>query len=400
MKALSLLVRLLLPAISALPGPAAERIVEVRFHGNYSIADAEMARLAGISGLTSPGAVSSDEIVRRLEKSGQFDWVRVEKRYLSMTDTERVVLLVTVREKEPVRSKFMFFPILSLTDEYGFTYGLRVTAIDLLGAGERISMPLSWGGERQAAIESRFDIPGPIIDSFSAGAGLHRKENPHFKIGDFRRRVWGSLHRRLGLLDLEGDAGWSSVDFGSIHEDFTSYGAGIALDTRDNVILPRDAVYAGFGWERMAVSGGPEIDRYKADLRGYKRLFGQAVLAGQTIWHIAGDSLPVYRKPFLGGAATLRGYEPGEFVGDNLFLSSVELRLPVASPRAVHRSGISFFFDLGAAYDRGTSFGGAEVKHGAGLGFFFFLAGLGIKADLAYDLNDSVRLHFGTGFRF
>jgi len=377
-----------------------ERVVQVRFHGNYSVTDDEMAAMAGIAHPDAPGKVSIDDIRERLQRSGRFEWVRVEKRYASMNDLEQVVLLVTVREKPPVKSKFMLAPILGLNDEYGFTYGLRVTAIDLLGLDERFSLPLSWGGERQFAVESYFDVPGPVVDSLATYSGINRKKNPHYDIGDFRGEIRGKAVRQLRPFQLEFSGGWSSVDFGSIHQDFAAVGASLALDTRKNVILPRDAVYAGFGWEKMAVVRGIDANRFKIDLRGYKGLWGKPVLAAQVLWHVADDSLPPYQKPFLGGAATLRGYQAGEFIGDNLFISSLELRVPFGSPRAIYRAGLDVFFDTGAVYDHGRSLTSADFKHGAGLGLYFFLAGLGIKADFAYDLHDSFRVHFSTGFRF
>ena len=47
----------------------------------------------------------------------------------------------------------MFLPIVSYADGYGFTYGGRVSTVDLLGIGERLSVPLTWGGTRRAALE-------------------------------------------------------------------------------------------------------------------------------------------------------------------------------------------------------------------------------------------------------
>ncbi len=47
----------------------------------------------------------------------------------------------------------MFLPIINYTDGYGFTYGGLISAKDTLGMGERISVPLTWGGTRRAALE-------------------------------------------------------------------------------------------------------------------------------------------------------------------------------------------------------------------------------------------------------
>jgi len=70
------------------------------------------------------------------------------------------------------------------------------------------------------------------------------------------------------------------------------------------------------------------------------------------------------------------------------------------SKLAVYRAGIDVFLDSGAVYDHGRSLGSADFKHGAGIGFFLFVAGFGIKVDFAHNLRDNFRVHFSTGFRF
>jgi len=390
---------LLLWRVPAAPG--GERIIVVRFHGNYSISDDEMARLADVR----PGAVLDEaslaEIKNRLVRTRKFEWVEVSKRYRSLSAGDEVVLVITVKEKPPARSKFMFMPILSGSDEYGFTYGGRFTSIDLLGAKERLSLPVTWGGIRRAALEGQRDFHNPVISSVYSGAGVSRKENPHFEIGDLRREGWGGVSRRIRQFQVDLSAGWTGVDFGPLSESFVNFRTDLAFDTRQEINFPRDALYAGIGWERIKLlDGGPRFNRYKLDVRGYKGVFGQAILAGQFLYHIADGRLPDYQRPFLGGSATLRGENPGAFIGDNLVLTSLELRMPLNSKLAVYRAGIDIFLDSGAVYDHGRSLGSADFKHGAGIGFFLFVAGFGIKVDFAHNLRDNFRVHFSTGFRF
>jgi outer membrane protein assembly factor BamA len=341
------------------------------------------------------------EIRQRLIRTKRFDWVEITRRYRSLTSQDDVVLVITVREKPPASKKWMLMPILTGSDEYGLTYGARFTALDLFGADERISFPLTWGGERRAAVESRFRLGTPVVDSLTAGAAVHRRENPHFKIGDLRREVWGGVSRRFRNFEVSWQTGWSGVDFGDSHDSFVTHTAGIVLDTRQDENLPRNAVYAGAAWEGMSIRGaGQDFNRYKLDLRGYKGLFGQAILAAQVLYHRADGRLPDYQRPFLGGASTVRGYKPGEFIGDNLFLTSLELRVPMTSPLKVYHAGFDFFFDAGAVYEHGRRLADTNFKHGAGLGVFFLIAGFGVKVDVAHNLKDSTRVHFSTGFRF
>ncbi len=380
---------------------AGDTVVEVRFHGNYSIPDEEMARLARVPVGSRLSEDSLQEIKERMMRTGRFSWVEVSKRSRTLADTGDVILVITVKEKPSLKSRFMFMPILSGSDEYGFTYGGRFTISNLIGAKERISFPLTWGGVRRAAVEGQLDLRNPVVNSLSAGAGISRRENPHFKTGDLRREAWGGVTHKFKNLELDWNTGWTSVDFGSTSDTFVTYGTDLIFDTRQDINLPRNAVYAGFGWERMALfHGGPSFNRYKWDFRGYKGLFGQSILAGQFLYHTTDERLPDYQRPFLGGSATLRGENPGAFIGDNLALSSIELRVPLNSKLAVYQAGMDLFLDSGAVFDHGQTLGSADFKHGAGLGFFLFVAGFGIKVDFAYNLRDNFRVHFSTRFRF
>ena len=378
-----------------------EFVSEIVFHGNHSTSQDELQRLAGVRIGEPLTAGRIDQIQRQLMQSGDFEWVEVRKRYRSLSKSRQVVLVIAVKEKIPASKKWMFFPILSGSDEYGFTYGARFTAIDLLGLQERISIPLSWGGIKQAALEGMFNLDSPLADRAFFQAGISSRQNPHFEIDDRRVELRGGLRRRLASFQLNLEAGWNNVDFDPIEEDFLSYKAGIVLDTRQDINLPGNAFYAGFEYEFVDIRGrDSSFHRYRFDLRGYKRVFGQASLAAQFLYQGSDSRLPDYQRPFLGGAATLRGHPAGEFIGDVLTLTSVELRYPLTSPLAVYKGGFTVFLDSGAVYDHGRSFRSADFKHGIGAGLFIFVFGLGLKVEVAHDLNDSTRLHFSTRFRF
>ncbi|NUR56200.1 MAG: hypothetical protein HOQ29_17295, partial [Acidobacteria bacterium] len=131
-----------------------ETIAEIRIHGNVTIQDDEVVRLAGIAvgAPLDPGAL--DAITQRLRASGRFDEVDVRKRYrtLAMDEVALVLLVherpgVTPDGRRPstirrVTSRLMFLPILRYDDGYGWTYGGRTSAVDRLGLGERLSVPL------------------------------------------------------------------------------------------------------------------------------------------------------------------------------------------------------------------------------------------------------------------
>jgi len=196
---------------------------------------------------------------------------------------------------------------------------------------------------------------------------------------------------------------WSDVDFDALDERFATLGAGIAFDTRRDPTIPGNAVYLALNWRRLFFLGGSaqvDANQTTLDLRGYKRLWGQALLASQFYWTFAGGPLPPYEQPFIGGGQTLRGYEAGRFLGDNASLAAVELRLPLTSPLSFARGGIHVFYDTGAVYDDGESLGGARFHHAVGTGVFFRVAIIGVRTDVGWDLEGSTRFHIASSVKF
>jgi outer membrane protein assembly factor BamA len=410
----------------------AEHVAEVRIHGNHTTPDVEIIKLTGITLGDGVTAETLPQVAKRLRASGRFKDVDVLKRYRSLADPSQVSLIVIVHEYPsvdpgipgtplppvpgPIRrlmSQTMFLPILSFSEGYGFTYGARASFVDVMGDGGRVSVPLTWGGTRRAAVEleKTFDDDSPVSRVFSrvaGGAGISRRENPHFELPDTRQQIWGRIDKDLvRSLRVGGGASWTDVDFGlreapstRLDDRFTTVGADVTVDTRHDPIFPRDAVYAQTGWERLAFSSGPSINRYRNEARGYLGVIGQSVLAVRALHQRVDRPLPLYEQPLLGGASNLRGFRAGDFAGDNLFASSVELRVPLSSPMGVGRLGVSAFADAGAVYNHGARLRDAAFHQGFGGGVFMLATLFQLNLDVAYGNDNKVRVHFMTGFSF
>ena len=121
----------------------------------------------------------------------------MRKRYRSLTDATDVAIVLLVHERPgtisaggvirrssrpfgQVGDRLMFLPIINYSDGYGFTYGGRISAKDTLGMGERLSVPLTWGGTRRAALE--------IDRTFKSGP-LTRVGIEHRRSGSARTRT-------------------------------------------------------------------------------------------------------------------------------------------------------------------------------------------------------------------
>ena len=379
-----------------------QRIVGIRFHGNYSLDDEALRAAAGIENGVPLTPQTLALIKQRLEDVEGVGSVAIRQRYRSMSSTEEVVLLITVEETVSVGEKFMFLPVFTWTDEYGITLGARFTFIDLLGADERVSFPLTWFGEKKAAAELSFDLDNAAITRIDGGVGILRRRNPHYDIDDTR---WGGRiegTKRWGMFQVGGNFMAENVTFADVDTRQLVYGAEARLDTRQDALLPRNAVYLGASWSQLyLLDRNSSINRYEVDLRGFKSAIGRTILAGQGYYRGADGPLPDWEKPFLGGAQTVRGYDAGEFIGDNIALVAAELRVPITPPAPVGLVGLNFFIDSGTVYDHGTKLGDARFVFGAGGGIYFFVAFIGLQIDAAYGFqSEEVHFHFSTGFRF
>jgi outer membrane protein assembly factor BamA len=405
------------PGLQQTQAATQETIAEVRVHGNATLSDEAVLKLAGITVGGALDAGGTDAVEKRLRDSGRFDEVQVRKRYRTLAMDE-VALVLLVHEKpgisptgEPpslgrrLRSRLMFFPIFYYDDGYGWTYGGRTTVRDALGKGTRLSAPLSWGATKRAAIEAdRTFVTGPLT-RLSGSFGIVQRENPHFLVDDRRTELQARAERRLfGRVTLGGELGRTNVTFSPLNERFWTTGADATLDTRNDPMFPSDAVLASAGWSRLhgigATTFGASVDRYRLDARGFKRLFGQNVIAVRAAYDTASAPLPQYEQWLLGGSS-LRGVPSGTFAGDKRFLWSAELRVPFSSPLSVGRVGFNVFMDGGATALYGERIWDQPRHRSAGAGLFLIATVLQLNFDVSRSIDGhSTRFHFGTGFTF
>jgi len=394
--------------------PPQERVAEVRVHGNHTTPDAEVLRLAAVQPGQPFGADTLDRIRKALDDSGRFRSVDVRKRYASLTDTTAVLIVIVVEEQvgiaidvpdpgpmRKLKANTMWMPILRSDDGYGLTYGARVSFVDVLGKRTRVSAPLSWGGERRAAVdvERRFER-GPLTRVIGT-AGITRREHPTLDIGD--RRTGAAIRAERALtswLQVAGTGAVSDVRFGDVDDRFKTLGGDVVLDTRRDPAFPRNAIYAAVGLQRLWFDTAADTVRLTADARGFVGLFGQTVLALRAQHVRAADSLPVFEQALLGGDATLRGFELGYRSGDRLLVGSAEIRVPLSTPRHVTRLGIAVFADSGTAYGVGEPLDHAVWDTGVGAGVFLQAPLVGLRLDIARGLGSGTRVHFSLGATF
>ncbi len=402
------------PAVAQAP---AEVLTEVRVHGNYATPDAEVLRLAGLSIGQPIDDAAIEAAAGRLKASGRFEDVEIRKRYRSLEPGGDVALVILVREHPlaeqaargpavlgPFRRLWasgMFLPILNYEDGYGFTYGARVSFMDAVGRGSRVSVPASWGGTRRAAVEVDRPMSGGPFDTVGGGVSISGRTNPYYDLDENRDDAWVTASRRLAdHLRAAGRAGIGRVEFGALDERVASYGADLAFDTRRDPVFPRNAVFAAARWERLQPSQSASVNRFGVDARAYRGLVGQSVIALRVQYDGADGPQPAYARYLLGGAETLRGYRAGSFAGDNRLAASAELRIPLTSPMHIARAGVSLFTDTGTVWNDGERLSDARFRTGAGVGVFFLASVFHASLDLGFREHWGTRVHFTTGVEF
>jgi outer membrane protein assembly factor BamA len=394
--------------------PAGEIVAEIRTHGNARIADDEIVRVAGLQVGQRLEEGTLAEVEARLRKSGRFDSVEVRKRYRSLEDFSQVALVLVVHERleaggspitrpfRKIRSRVMFLPIVKHDDGYGWTYGVLSSTTNLLGIGERLSVPLTWGATKQAALELERPFESGLLTRIQSSFGVSSERNPRFLVTDRRVELNARAERKIHMLRVGGEAGSSDVRFGTLDERFWTFGGNVAVDTRGDPAFPSNAVYAFAGWRALNREGGqPRIGIVRGDLRGYWRAVGQAVVAARVQYEGADRRLPDYERLLVGGAPTLRGTRVGALVGDRALTASAELRVPTTSPLSFGRFGMTVFVDAAKAYDAGQRASDVSWSRGAGAGVFLIVPFVKLNLHFAHSLDgNGNRLHLSTGFTF
>lgn len=394
---------------------AIETLGEVRVHGNHTTPDDDVLALAGLT----VGTVVTEESLRqaadKLRSSGRFANVELRKRYRSIENPSDILVILLVDEHAAVSrtdtpgplkrigSFGMWLPIIDYADGYGFTYGARVSFVDTLGPRSRISVPLTWGGERKVAVEGDRAFERGPFSRIEGSVSVTRRENPHFNLADTRQQARIRAERSLTpWLRVGGGARLTNVRFGAADQRYFTPMVDLLVDTRTDPAFPRNAIHLVAGAERLRFQEGGHVARWSGDVRGYVGLIGSSVLALRAASVRASDPLPAYEQALLGGASMLRGYAFGYRAGDNLAVMSAEVRVPVTSPLNMARFGVKAFIDAGTVYSAQAKLGDQRFDRGVGAGVFLTATILRAGLDVAWPQtgNKKPRVHFGLGVTF
>jgi outer membrane protein assembly factor BamA len=391
---------------------APETITEIRVHGNHTTPDADVLKLSGLTAGTDASETVLKEAERKLRATGRFEGVEMRRRYLSIDDPSRILVMIVVDEHPAVsatdltpgplkkfRAAQMWMPVLKHEDGYGFTYGARLAFKDTLGDRSRLSVPMTWGGERRIGLDAERSFDGPV-SVVRGGVSLYRRVNPFFEVPDRRTEARAEADRLFASWLRAGvDARVANVEFGPDYEArHSAAGVHAVIDTRIDPSFPRNAIHTRVGWERLFF--GDSAGRWTTDARGYLGVGGSLVLALRAQMITADAVLPLAEQSLLGGSGSVRGYRSGHRAGDNLFAASAELRIPLNSPLTFGRVGVKAFVDVGTVWNSGARFHDQAFDRGIGGGVYLGGGPFIIDLDVAKPRDGNPRAHFGMGVTF
>lgn len=244
------------------------------------------------------------------------------------------------------------------------------------------SASISWRGYKSA--QARLEFPALASSRFLAGAQVRLQDFPditYYGEGagtsasdrseyDLRSAniVGYATFRPVRWLGISGDVGWLNPSIESRSEpSFTHAGASIVADTRDFAGHPTSG-----GVYRVAAADFSDRDtgtfsfkRYEAEAAQFLPVAGSRVVLALRGWLVAsdaGDAVPFYLQPSLGGHNSLRGYPEYRFHDRNMLVVNVETRIAMMT-----HVDAALFMDAGSVAARVGDLDLAKRSYGAGL---------------------------------
>jgi len=295
---------------------------------------------------------------------------------------------------------------------------------------------LSLNGKRSDLIESIYaDYTQPYFMSarniLSSTGGFEREKFPSYTnrkvflnaaIGRRFAKYWNwSNAYNLEVNDLENIKIFDQEELEALltEKDYfiSSIQTGLTYDTTDNIKNPQKGNVVSFSLEWAAGILGSELDYLKPslELRRYQPIAGKLILAGRFRFDIieSDDPLPIFKRLFLGGSNTVRGYEyqklpplaeNGNPLGGQ---SSTNANLELRHPLYKKLSGV-VFLDAGLVDLKAFEYDIGEMRYSWGGGIRYHTIVGPLRLDIGYKLNpaerdktnDRWRIHLSIGEAF
>ena len=405
-----------------------EVVVAIQVHGNTVTPSEDIIRASGIAiGAPVSEAVLADAEAR-LRSALKFETVDVLKRFASISDATRVLVLIQVdegpvrievadvdepgsdapgtavaRPKAVRRSPFniMFVPILTAEDGYGFTYGAQIAFSGHRAVRRRIVVPASWGGDKRIGAEYQQEFANRLAPRIRGGGFLQRRKHPYYEEDADRTRVWARTEWPI-VRDIRAgaEAAWQSSSLVGQDVEARSIGADMVVDTRVDPLMPYNAIFVRSAVERLRFSSSDTAVRTEIDANGYVGLYRGIVVMLRAVRENFNRPAPPFYKSILGGSRNLRGFRAGTAVGDTLVAGSIDIRIPTTSPLRMARFGYNVFLDAGTTYDNGEKISDQKLEKGVGAGIWATAPLFRMSLAYARGIGSGGRVHIAAGLTF
>ena len=408
---LFLLISLFIVAFCLAAGQLPQKIISsVHIEGNRHTKSIVILREM----LTKPGTIlKREKIIQdscRIKNLGLFSKVRVYPRELSPDSVEIIVEVKETRYWTP-------FPNIDWSEEKGWSFGAGIKFRNWRGMNQRLSFSFMLGGKDE--LKFSFRQPWTAGYPFTYGVTLKREtwerrheeftETDFFLQGNCGRRFTNDLKCRaiFGIWQIESDVAGKTISCKN-RDRFLSVGGGINFDTRGSRKNPKYGQYdtlfveTDLGFDPLFY-----LITTSGDLRRYKPLAPNQVLALNLKWTLQFGAIPAYKRKYLGGIYSIRGWSFASFKCNNLLIASVEDRITMieTKPRSLWfiknlncGLAIVLFVDVAVAW------GGSEAPflplyQGKGIGLAIFLPLINVlRLDYAY--GERWQFHIYGGWRF
>jgi outer membrane protein insertion porin family len=355
----------------------------------------------------------------RLENLGIFS----SQRITAVAADSTVALWYVVREIPWI----VPYPIVDYTEQNGWSFGLGVASVNLLGRGMILAGSGSVGG--LDAFSAYYGFPWITGNHISAEAFLSddRRDDTLNGFQEHSREFSPGLGRWIGDSGrVAGTVSWfqMNADRDSItispdrRDDYLRVGVRVGFDNRDTWRNPR----RGWNnevlllWNSASAFGGPgDWPLIELDVRRYQPVAGwknTLVIGGLFSYQDgqADSEVPRYLQYRMGGANSIRGYNievlGRELVGKNQMIVTLEYQreaIPLRELRIFKWSvsaGLDFaaFFDAGNAWNDPREFNTDRIRSGFGAGLRILVPGVyEIRTDVAVGEDGGVHFHLGVG---
>lgn len=218
----------------------------------------------------------------------------------------------------------------------------------------------------------------------------YRHEQTHWL--DARRHLWSMF----------GGSKLFSENFSTVDSAYRAFGIDeidsttnvslynrVAWDTRDpSDPFSESSWYASadFEWSDGGLNSDFDYRRYTLAVRRYQEINRRTMLILRGVYGGSDGYLPMYKRFFLGGLGTLRGYDHKEYMGTRFWMTNIEYRIDF---RRVE-TAVSVFWDAGQIANERKLDGEVDVKNNLGIAFYLgddFKVSLAKRLDRSFDDN-------------